>query len=230
MSFVSNSSFAFYASYLDSTETLSYDEGNNLLRAIVEYGIRGSYSSNSPVVNAVMAIIKNSIDSSQARYSSSKICGSLGGRPKSADYTKLAEEHFKNGKSISQIAVAYSVSERTVQRALAKYQTEGSQINDESSASEEQNESSVPKQNSPLDRFYNDYPVEETKKSSSNSYYFDGDLDSNAKSKKPVHTPFIDPDDGFGSFHHNNDTVDEDDSAASCNKAEVKFDPYSFFD
>lgn len=73
---IKNNSFVFYATSLEAVEKISeaYPEmGNELLKAIVEYGIYGEYDKTNPIIEAMMVNISFGIDKAKDRYNGSTL-------------------------------------------------------------------------------------------------------------------------------------------------------------
>lgn len=91
---IKNNSFVFYATSLEAVEKISeaYPEmGNELLKAIVEYGIYGEYDKTNPIIEAMMVNIGFGIDKAKDRYTKAVENGKQGGRPKMIDNEKVRE-------------------------------------------------------------------------------------------------------------------------------------------
>lgn len=91
---IKNNSFVFYATSLEAVEKISeaYPEmGNELLKAIVEYGIYGEYDKTNPIIEAMMVNISFGIDKAKDRYTKAVENGKQGGRPKMIDNEKVRE-------------------------------------------------------------------------------------------------------------------------------------------
>ena len=70
-----NESFVFYATNLEMVDKLkNTDEqlANELLYAMVEYGIYGEVNSDNPLIEAMMTPVVNGIDRAKGRYNNKK--------------------------------------------------------------------------------------------------------------------------------------------------------------
>ena len=114
-----NNSFVFYATFLETIERLdnsSKELGNELMRAVIDYGIYGEYDNSNPIIDACMASIVHGIDSAKNRYEKAVEDGRKGGRNKIDFDMDKAQELKEQGKSYEEIAITLGVSKSTVQR------------------------------------------------------------------------------------------------------------------
>ncbi len=64
--------FLFFGSIRESVETLSEEEGNKLLRAVMIYGTEGILEAEDPLIKAILMSIKPNIDKAHANYQEAK--------------------------------------------------------------------------------------------------------------------------------------------------------------
>ena len=118
-----NNSFVCYKSFLELVEQAEATDLNlahKLAKAIMEYGIRGTYDESDPMLNLLMLQVKDSINRAQERYQRSIENGKLGGRPREYADDTIAEL-IQQGYTASQIAEQLNCSVRTAQRRIKEY-------------------------------------------------------------------------------------------------------------
>ena len=103
--------FIFYSNWFDSVRQLeNVRQQNELLRAVVEYGVTGEYeSSTDGVVNALFMMIRPQIDAAKERYNAKVNGGLTAGRRKTVDDEKI-RELANGGLKAKEIAATLGIS------------------------------------------------------------------------------------------------------------------------
>lgn len=131
---VKNESFVFYQTSLQAVEQLeeAYPEmAGELLRAIVEYGIYGTYDDSNPIIAALMVNIGFGIDQAKSRYTAAIENGGKGGRPKKIDDNEVIRLKEEENLTNPEIAKRLNCSLSSVEKKLKVYRDgkkEGKQI------------------------------------------------------------------------------------------------------
>ena len=115
-----NNSFVCYKSFLEmveQAEITSPELAYKLAKAIMEYGIRGTYDESDQTLNILMVQVIDGIDRAQERYQKTKEVGSTGGRPREFSNEPVAEL-MRQGLTAAQIAEQLNCSLRTAQRRI----------------------------------------------------------------------------------------------------------------
>lgn len=60
--------FVFFRSFKESVESLPYEQGNKLLRALMKYGIDGIIVDDDPFIRALVVAMKPNIDNSHKQF------------------------------------------------------------------------------------------------------------------------------------------------------------------
>lgn len=110
-----NNAFVFYGSFEKAISEWSEDIQFQCYKALISYGLNGTYESDNQVVNSLMSVFIPNIDAAQNRYDKAVESGKRGGRPSSISKEEI-QELKAEGKTQKQIAEMLGISERTVQR------------------------------------------------------------------------------------------------------------------
>lgn len=110
-----NKAFVCYGSFYGAIKDLPDDVELQCYRALMEYGLNGTYQSDNTIVNSLMSAFIPNIDAAQDRYDKAVESGKRGGRPSSINKDEV-QELKAEGKTQKQIAEMLGISERTVQR------------------------------------------------------------------------------------------------------------------
>ena len=117
-----NHSFYFYKYYLEVVQQVPEEYQSELLSAIIRYGVTEEDISVNPVVQAIFAQLKASINASIDRYLRFKRLGDLGGRPREINWDIVYELH-KLGYSNLEISKRMCCSVRSVRRIIKNKQS-----------------------------------------------------------------------------------------------------------
>lgn len=110
-----NNAFVFYGSFEKAISEWSEDIQFQCYKALISYGLNGTYESDNQVVNSLMSVFIPNIDAAQNRYDKAVESGKRGGRPSSISKEEI-QELKAEGKTQKQIAEMLGISERTVRR------------------------------------------------------------------------------------------------------------------
>lgn len=110
-----NNAFVFYGSFEKAISEWSEDIQFQCYKALINYGLNGTYESDNQVVNSLMSVFIPNIDAAQNRYDKAVESGKRGGRPSSISKEEI-QELKAEGKTQKQIAEMLGISERTVRR------------------------------------------------------------------------------------------------------------------
>lgn len=110
-----NNAFVFYSSFEKAISEWSEDIQFQCYKALISYGLNGTYESDNQVVNSLMSVFIPNINAAQSRYDRAVENGKRGGRPSSISKEEI-QELKAEGKTQKQIAEMLGLSERTVQR------------------------------------------------------------------------------------------------------------------
>ena len=124
--------FVFYSTAWDTVQEFrTFDKalGDELLEAIISYGLDRDYKTDNPLIRGAMSNIVLSIDKASERHAKA----AAGGK-KTAAKTKIDRNEIyalaDNGKTQSEIAEIMGCSTKTIQRALKERTETGQDILD----------------------------------------------------------------------------------------------------
>jgi hypothetical protein len=110
--------FFFYKSYFDVKDSFPEEDMQwEYLKAVVTFGVTGTYQIENPIVKAVFVNVKEQIMHAKKQNAINTAIGKKGGRPRQVDRS-MVKAFSEQGYSVKEIAEVMQCSVRTVQRAL----------------------------------------------------------------------------------------------------------------